>query len=117
MRVTLEASLFVSFIVSKKFHDPTTSTITLPTFNSYFVPCFVPSTVITELEGLSRGIRSSPSTNIVVETPLSHQLAQQTSQITSSRPGNRNDPQHAAFVAQASKDALAFLKSKNPAIK
>lgn len=110
MRVTLQASLFVSFIASKKFHVPSG---TLLAFNSYFVP----STVITELEGLSRGIKSSPSTNIVVETPLSQQLAQQTSQITSSRPGNRNDPQHAAFVAQASKDALAFLKSKNPAIK
>lgn len=69
--------------------------------------------VINELEGLSRGIKPLTSTGIVVASALSQQL----SQSISSRIGNRNDPQHAAFVAQASKDALVFLKSKNPAVK
>jgi hypothetical protein len=44
-------------------------------------------------------------------------VSQPPSQGVSSRLGNRNDPQHAAFVAQASKAALAFLNSKNPAVK
>jgi len=68
--------------------------------------------VINELEGLSRGIKPTTSTGIVVSPTLSQQLT-----TSSSRLGNRNDPKHAAFVAQASKDALAFLKSKNPAVK
>lgn len=73
--------------------------------------------VINELEGLSRGIKPLTSNTIVVSSSLSQQLNQQPSQSVSSRIGNRNDPQHAAFVAQASKDALTFLKSKNPAVK
>lgn len=69
--------------------------------------------VINELEGLSRGIKPSTSSAIVVASPL----PQRSSQAAPSRIGNRNDPQHAAFVAQASKDALTFLNSKNPAVK
>lgn len=69
--------------------------------------------VINELEGLSRGIKPLASAGIVVAPSL----IQRTPQGASSRIGNRNDPQHAAFVAQASKDALTFLYSKNSAVK
>lgn len=67
--------------------------------------------VINELEGLSRGIKPSATAPIVVTSTLGQQ------QSVAPRIGNRIDPQHAAFVAQASKDALVFLKSKNPAVK
>ena len=67
--------------------------------------------VINELEGLSRGIKPLTSSGIVVAATVNHQPS------ASKRVGNRNDPRHAAFVAKASQDALAFLKSKNPAVK
>jgi hypothetical protein len=70
--------------------------------------------VINELEGLSRGIKPLTSAAIVVAPTSTQQLIAPSG---SSRSGNRNDPKHAAFVAQASKEALAFLKSKNPAVK
>ncbi|CRK96809.1 CLUMA_CG010028, isoform B [Clunio marinus] len=73
----------------------------------------IPITVINELEGLSRGIKPLTPTAIVVSSLSQHS----TPSVASSRIGNRNDPQHAAFVAKASKDALTFLKSKNPAVK
>lgn len=79
----------------------------------FLIQCRLLIAVINELEGLSRGIKPLTSAGIVVAPTLN----QRTSLGASSRIGNRNDPQHAAFVAQASKDALMFLKSKNPAVK
>lgn len=69
-------------------------------------------TVINELEGLSRGmVKPTTSTSTVV---LCEKL-ENPSKLNKS--GSRRDPQHAAMVTQASKSALAFLKSKQPAVK
>lgn len=69
-------------------------------------------TVINELEGLSRGMmKQITSTSSIVMAPaLCEKLDKQKS-------GSRDDPQHAAMVTQACKSALAFLKSKHPAVK
>lgn len=69
-------------------------------------------TVINELEGLSRGMMKqiSSTSSIVMAPALCEKLEKQ-------KLGSRNDPQHAAMVTQACKSALAFLKSKNPAVK
>ena len=96
----------LTLIHSKKFHVPLLLCCNLILISSFF-PFVI--AVINELEGLSRGIKLLASAGIVV--------AQQSSQTTSSHHGNRNDPKHAAFVAKASKEALVFLKSKNPATK
>lgn len=74
-------------------------------------------TVISELEGLSRGIKPLTSASGIIvsggNTPMTTQTA-----VNSSRTiGNRSDPQHAAFVAKASKEALEFLKSTNSSVK
>lgn len=72
-------------------------------------------TVINELEGLSRGIKQTSPANVATKTL---QLFPAETVIPStSRVGNRSDPQHAAMVANASKSALLFLKSKSPAVK
>jgi len=70
--------------------------------------------VINELEGLSRGIK--PMNSIVV-APAQLNQKQQHNNNVSLRAGDRNDPKHAAMVAEASKQALSFLKSKVPAVK
>lgn len=70
-------------------------------------------TVVNELEGLSRGSKLLKSAELAVAS-LSSQHQKLTS---SSLIGSRDDPKHSAFVAQASKNALCFLQSKNPAVK
>lgn len=64
--------------------------------------------VINELEGLCRGVKPLTSAGIDVSPSPS---------TSNSRAGSRNNPNHAAFVVQASKAALVFLKAKNPAVK
>lgn len=71
-------------------------------------------TVISELEGLSRGIKPLTSTSGIV---VSGSTTAPTTVNSSRTIGNRTDPQHAAFVAKASKEALEFLKSMHPAVK
>jgi hypothetical protein len=69
------------------------------------------------LEGLSRGNKPT-GVQGVASAALTHSIQfPSTTSNTPSRLGNRNDPQHAAMVANASKVALTFLKSKNPAVK
>uniref|UniRef100_A0A182THB9 PINc domain-containing protein n=1 Tax=Anopheles melas TaxID=34690 RepID=A0A182THB9_9DIPT len=96
----------------------------------------VPIIVINELEGLSKGLRNqSPkqqaaSTAAVAEilVPVQKQLALPTAPATvvSIAPANSSSSstsaaglhqQHAAKVADASKKALQFIKSRNPALK
>nr|XP_049465319.1 telomerase-binding protein EST1A isoform X1 [Anopheles coluzzii] len=94
----------------------------------------VPIIVINELEGLSKGLRNqSPkqqtaSTAAVAEilVPVQKQLALPTAPATvvSIAPANSSSTsaaglhqQHAAKVADASKKALQFIKSRNPALK
>lgn len=74
-------------------------------------------TVINELEGLSRGIKPLHSSTMLVVQSLTQQMQERATDIVPSRRGDRNNPQHAAIVAEASKQALSFLKSKNPAVK
>lgn len=74
---------------------------------------FLSISVINELEGLSRGGK-------VIQPLLSSPLTPKLDIFTSSNPvrtGSHNDPNHAVKVAEASKKALLFLKSKNPAVK
>lgn len=97
----------LTFICSENFHVPSTMLCINPLSRSFPLHLI---TVINELEGLSRGIKPLTSTGIVVAPHHS-------SQADSSRIGNRNNPEHAAFVAKASKEALIFLKSKNAATK
>lgn len=66
--------------------------------------------VINELEGLCRGVKPLAFTGIDV-SPV------QRSSTLNSRVGGSNSPNHAAVVAQASKDALIFIKSKTAAVK
>ena len=54
---------------------------------------------------------------MLVAQSLTQQMQEHTTQSVPSRRGDRNNPQHAAIVAEASKQALSFLKSKNPAVK
>uniref|UniRef100_A0A182UVA3 PINc domain-containing protein n=1 Tax=Anopheles merus TaxID=30066 RepID=A0A182UVA3_ANOME len=95
----------------------------------------VPIIVINELEGLSKGLRNqSPkqqaaSTAAVADilVPVQKQLALPTAPATvaSIAPANSSSStsaaglhqQHAAKVADASKKALQFIKSRNPALK
>lgn len=78
---------------------------------------FIIITVINELEGLSRGIKPLHSSTMLVPHTLTQQMQEHSTQSAPSRRGDRNNPQHAAMVAEASKQALSFLKSKNPAVK
>ncbi|CAO1399696.1 unnamed protein product [Diamesa serratosioi] len=77
----------------------------------------IPIIVINELEGLSRGIKPLHSSTMMVVHPLTQQMQHCSTQSVPFRRGDRNDPNHAAMVAEASKQALSFLKSKNPAVK
>jgi hypothetical protein len=73
-------------------------------------------TVINELEGLSRGmVKPTTSTSTVVMAPALCEKLENPSKLNKS--GSRSDPQHAAMVTQACKNALAILKSKHPAVK
>ncbi|XP_055709469.1 telomerase-binding protein EST1A isoform X2 [Phlebotomus papatasi] len=86
----------------------------------------VPLVVLNELEGLSRGLKGSAVTKsasniqsgnnlLTVNTPLAPTLTIFPS--TSVSVSSKSDPKHVAMVAEASKNALMFLKSKNPAVK
>ncbi|XP_055683331.1 telomerase-binding protein EST1A isoform X2 [Lutzomyia longipalpis] len=86
----------------------------------------VPLVVLNELEGLSRGLKGSIATKstsniqsgnnlLTVNTPLAPTLTIFPS--TSMSVSSKSDPKHVAMVAEASKNALMFLKSKNPAVK
>ncbi|XP_058832395.1 uncharacterized protein LOC131690537 isoform X2 [Topomyia yanbarensis] len=85
----------------------------------------VPTVVINELEGLSKGIKLSGVTSAtgIIASKLT------TSTVAAVLPGKsgpgttpvsldrRFDPKHAEKVAEASKQALHFFKKKNPALK
>ncbi|XP_059614016.1 telomerase-binding protein EST1A isoform X2 [Phlebotomus argentipes] len=86
----------------------------------------VPLVVLNELEGLSRGLKGSAAAKsgsniqsgnnlLTVNTPLAPTLTIFPS--TSVSVSGKSDPKHVAMVAEASKNALMFLKSKNPAVK
>ncbi|GAB0093491.1 hypothetical protein DMENIID0001_086370 [Sergentomyia squamirostris] len=87
----------------------------------------VPLVVLNELEGLSRGLKgSAPSKSsgsniqsgnnlLTVNTPLAPTLTIFPS--TAVSVSSKSDPKHVAMVAEASKNALMFLKSKNPSVK
>lgn len=81
----------------------------------FFIPVLI--TVISELEGLSKGsVKPMASTaSIVVAPALCEKLEKHS--LHSNKSGSRNDPQHAAMVTLACKNALAFLNSKNPAVR
>ncbi|XP_053691492.1 telomerase-binding protein EST1A [Sabethes cyaneus] len=78
----------------------------------------VPLVVINELEGLSKGTKPTAAT-----AAISSKLAGSLSVFPPKPPAassgldRRFDPQHAEKVAEASRAALKFLKSKNPALK
>lgn len=74
-------------------------------------------TVISELEGLSRGIKPLTSASGIIVSGGNTATTTPTAVNSSRTIGNRSDPQHAAFVAKASKEALEFLKSTNSAVK
>lgn len=76
-------------------------------------------TVINELEGLSRGgiVKPLTSSSVVMASALCEKLDKSSMHNNNIKLGSRSDPQHVAMVTQACKNALTFLKSKNPAVK
>ncbi|XP_055644109.1 telomerase-binding protein EST1A isoform X2 [Toxorhynchites rutilus septentrionalis] len=80
----------------------------------------VPIVVINELEGLSKGIKldlATGPTSIITSKLTSSVSVLPVRPPTSSSVDRRYDPQHAEMVAVASKQALRFIKQKNPALK
>jgi hypothetical protein len=73
--------------------------------------------VINELEGLSRGFKANPMNAApTIKNPLAPTLTI-FSAAGRNKTMNNHSPEHAVMVADASQQALSFLKSKNPAIK
>ncbi|XP_055539477.1 uncharacterized protein LOC129726593 isoform X2 [Wyeomyia smithii] len=75
----------------------------------------VPLVVINELEGLSKGTKPTAAT-AAISSKLAGSLSVFPAKPTAGL-DRRFDPQHAEKVAEASRAALKFLKSKNPALK
>jgi hypothetical protein len=77
--------------------------------------------VINELEGLSRGYKAPPANpSSLIKNPLAPTLtifSSSSKSTNNNRISTHHDPEHAVKVADASQNALSFLKSKNPAIK
>lgn len=75
-------------------------------------------TVINELEGLSRGIVKPLTSSVVMTSALCEKLDKNSMHNNNNiKSGSRSDPHHVAMVTQACKNALTFLKLKNPAVK
>ncbi|XP_052562573.1 telomerase-binding protein EST1A isoform X3 [Culex pipiens pallens] len=81
----------------------------------------VPIVVINELEGLAKGIKPAVNASGIIASKLAAGISVQptpapapsSSRISVDR---RFDPQHAEKVAEASKQALHFIKQKHPAL-
>lgn len=81
--------------------------------------------VINELEGLSKGLKPSQINQIASNqitsigvVPISATLVSDSSKNTSNTNVSRStDKEHALKVAEASKAAMEYLKSKPPAVK
>lgn len=75
--------------------------------------------VINELEGLSKGIKQDAATGPtgIITSKLTSSVSVLPVKPTTSSLDRRYDPKHAEMVATASKQALRFIKQKNPALK
>lgn len=80
----------------------------------------VPIVVINELEGLAKGIKPTANASGLIASKLAAGISVQpaATPTPSSRMSvdRRFDPQHAEKVAEASKQALLFIKQKHPAL-
>uniref|UniRef100_A0A336N3P0 CSON005905 protein n=2 Tax=Culicoides sonorensis TaxID=179676 RepID=A0A336N3P0_CULSO len=85
----------------------------------------VPLVVINELEGLSKGLKPSqlnqitPSNQItsIGVVPISATIINDNKKSNTSSSNSRTDKEHALKVAEASKAAMEYLKTKPPAVK
>lgn len=83
----------------------------------FFLTKFIKFSVINELEGLSKGLKPTQALSTSENTFTALGVVPISATLVSQACARQHDSRHAQMVADASKEALAYLKTKPTAVK